>query len=149
MAVYELGVRTPAAAAGAAYADLRTGANERLLLLEVGFFTTAATSTSVGIVRPLTIGTASTTQAPVNTDSAGPASNSLVGTVWSAAPTIAGTPAYSRRLTTSANIGAGFVLQWSRANATIIPVSSSLLFWNFGGAAGAACDAYFVVEEVR
>ena len=150
MARYELGVTTPAAAAGAAYLDIRTGANDRVSILEFGMFTTAATATSFGLIRPATIGTASTSQAAVSGDAATPNATSatVIGTAWSAAATISGTPAYLRRMTAAGNIGSGAIFTWPLYGLTV-PVSSSLLVWNFGAAAGAACSAYVVFEEIR
>lgn len=146
MARYTIGVRTPAAATNAAYTDLRTGATRRVNVLELAIFSTAATATSLGLVRPATLGTASTTAAPQPSNPADPASGSLVGTAWSAAPTIAATPVYLRRAQLVAAIGAGMV--WPFAPGELwVSTASSLLLWNFGAAAGAALDVYLTIEE--
>lgn len=144
MSRYTIGVRTPAAAAGAAYCQIRTTSNKPVYLLELGVFTSAATATSVGIGRPATEGTASTTAAFLPEKLGDVAGVTLMATAWSAAATAPAS--YLRRVTTPANTGAGFIFQWP-PNSLLIPVSASIILWNFGAAAGAACDVYAVVEE--
>lgn len=146
MARYTLGARTPAPAANAAYADVRAGASRRVNVLEVGVFNTAATASSIGLVRPAGLGTASTTQAPQASNPADPASGVLVGTAWTTAPTLATTPVYLRRAQLPAAVGAGFV--WPFAPGELwVASASSLLLWNFATVAGAALDVYLTVEE--
>lgn len=146
MARYSAAVRTPAAAAGAAYADLRSASTDRLFISEIGVFTSAATATSVGLIRPLTVGTVSTTTLGQAEDPGNPAGTGLIGSAWSVAPTIAVTPIYLRRIALPATIAAGVIWTWP-APGLIVPVSSSLILWNFGGAAGAACDVYIAWDE--
>lgn len=147
MARYSVAVRTPAAAAGAAYCDLRSTSTDRLFIREIGVFTTATTATSVGVIRPLTTGTASTTAAGQAEDPANPAGTGVVGTAWSVAATIAATPLYLRRIALPATIASGVIWTWPEGRELVVPVSSTLLLWNFGGAAGSACDVYIAWDE--
>lgn len=146
MALYSVAIRTPAAAANAPYADLRTTASDKALIREVGFFLAAATQTSLGLIRPLASGTASTTVLGQAGESSDPAATALLGSAWSAAPTVAATPIYLRRTTLPASIGAGLIWTFGPRD-LVVPVSSSLLLWNFGAAAGSALDLYIVWEE--
>ena len=144
MSRYSVGVRTPAAGAAAAYCDIRTTSTKPVYVLEIGCFSSAATASGVGIGRPATLGTTSTTtlvQAEKSGDAAGV---TVVGTAWSAAPTAP--TIFMRRLTTPANTGAGFIFQWP-PNSLLIPISGSLILSNFGAGAGAAMDVYVVVDE--
>jgi hypothetical protein len=146
MARYSASVRTPAAAAGAAYADLRTAATDRAFVTEIGIFTSAATATSLGLIRPLTVGTASTTTLGQAEDPGNPAGTATIGSAWSVAPTIAASPIYLRRIALPATQAAGVIWTWP-APGLVVSVSSSLILWNFGAAAGAACDVYIAWDE--
>jgi hypothetical protein len=147
MAVYQVSVRTPAAAAGATYADLRSTSTDRLRVRELHIFSLSATETFVGLIRPASVGTASTTVAGQARDPAEPAATGLVGSAWSAAPTIAGSPIYLARYHLPATIASGLILTYPIEAPLVIAVSSSLLLWNFGGSAGSALDVTFVWEE--
>lgn len=147
MAVYSAAVRTPAAAAGAAYADVRTTAAERARIMEIGAFGTAATAASIGLVRPASSGTASTTTAGQPNDPGDAPATAAVGSAWSAAPTISGTPIYLRRFTGPALAGAGVIWTFPLGSEIVVPVSGSFLLWNFGAAAGPALDLYIVWNE--
>lgn len=144
MSIYTAGVRTPAAAAGAAYAALRAAATDRLKLREVGVALSAATATSVGLIRAATVGTASSSTLGQAGDPGDPVGTGNVDIGWSVAPTIGAI--YLRRFALPATQGAGFIWTWAPGE-LVIPVSASILLWNFGGAAGAALDAYFVWDE--
>lgn len=149
MARYELGVRTPAAAAGAAYAAILPAAGQRMRIAEIGLSLTAATSSSVGLVRTLTTGTASTSQIAAPGDPADSAAVGSIATAWSAAPTIAATPVYLRRFTSAAAIGPMCIWTWP-LDAPLVATNgatTSLLLWNFGAAAGAALDMYIAWLE--
>lgn len=145
MALYSLAVRTPAANANAAFCDLRTGSS-RGYLREVGIFCAASTATTVGLIRPATLGTVSTSQPGQPEDPADATSLLVIGTAWSAVPAVSGTPAYLRRISLPAAIGGGII--WSFApNELAIAANSSILLWNAGGAAGSALDVYFRWDE--
>ncbi len=144
MARFELGVNSVAAAAAAAYLEIRSP-TKPVSVLELGFFTQAATASSVGIGRPAAIGVTPTSPQTVLST----VSTSLTGTVqtasaWGTAPTV---PAnHFRRLTFPASIGAGAILQWPVGD-LVIPTGGSLVLWNFGGAAGSILSCYVAVEE--
>ena len=146
MGVYSASIITPAAGANAPFADLRNGASQRLYVREIGVFTTAATATSVGLVRPATFGTASTTTAGQQEDPADTNSAALIGCAWSTAPTLTAAPVYLRRVVLPAQIGAGVIWTWPD-EALVVPVSSAIALWNFAGAAGSALAVYLRWEE--
>lgn len=143
---FEIGITTAAAAAAAAYCELRAPAAIPVSVLEIGFFAQAATASSVGIGRPAAIGITPTSPITVlsTAKASGVTGGSQTAIAWATAPTA---PAnFFRRVTTPANIGAGGVFQW-RAGDLVIPAGGSLVLWNFGGAAGSALSAYFAVDE--
>jgi hypothetical protein len=146
MALYSAAVRTPAAGAGAAYCDLRTAAGNRARVKEIGVILATAVASSIGLIRPATVGTASTTTAGQPDDPADPAGSAVIGSAWSSAPTVGSI--YLRRGMTAAVIGTGVVWSfWANDRGLLVPVSSSLLLWNFGAGAGAALDVWIVWDE--
>lgn len=140
MATYSLGVVTPAAASGAAYATIHTGAGLRCKILELGAFVNAATASSVGLIRPSNTPVASTSVLGLAEDPADPASTVNVDTAWSTAPTV-GT-AFLRRFVAAATIGSGVIWTWPADKPLVIPVSSYLVVWNYGVGAGSALSLY-------
>lgn len=150
MARYELGVRTPAAAAGAAYATILPAAGQRMRIAEIGLSVqSAATASSVGLLRTLTTGTATAPQIGAAGDPADSAAVGAIGIAWSVAPTIAGTPVYLRRFTSAAAIGPMVIWTWP-LDAPLVATNgaaTSLVLWNFGAAAGAALDMYIAWLE--
>lgn len=144
MALYRGAMRTTGAAAGAAFAALRAGTGQRLYVREIGLYLTAATALSLGIIRAVTMGTASTSLVGQACDSADATATGNVDSAWSAVPTI-GT-AYLDRITLPAAAGAGLILPYGRGE-LVIPASGSVLLWNLGAAAGPALDVHFVWEE--
>ena len=64
MPTFTVGGTTVAAGSAAAYCTMNTGANRRAFLREIGFFTTAATSSSVGLGTPANTPVATTTVTP-------------------------------------------------------------------------------------
>ena len=145
MARYAAGFTTTATAAGAAIADLRTAAGERAYVREIGLFLNAATASSIGVYRPSTLGTASTSVTAVPVDPADAAATASVGTAWSVAPAIS-TNVPLRKAALPAAIGNGLIWQFSERG-LVIPVSSSLLLWNYGAAANSVINGYFEWDE--
>lgn len=144
MARYELAVRTPAAAAGAPYATILPASGQRMRIMEIGISLSAATASSVGVIRTLTAGTATTSQIGAAADAADSAAVGAIGTAWSTAPTIAATPVYLRRFTTAAAIGPAVIFTWPLDQPLVATngATTSLVLWNFGAAAGSALDVY-------
>lgn len=142
---YEVGVTTPAAASAAAYATLHTGANLNCAIREVGVFVTAATSSSIGLIRASNTPVATTSTLGQAQDTVVAASTVNVDTAWSTAPTIGSN--YLRKAVLPATIGAGIIWTWPNGDGLVVPVSAWLVLWNFGAAAGSACTAYIVYEE--
>lgn len=149
MARYELGVRTPAAAAGAPYATILAGSGQRMRIQEIGVSLSAATASSVGLIRTLTVGTATTSQIGAAADPADSAAVGAIATAWSTAPTIAATPVYLRRFATAAAIGPAVIWTWPSDQPLVATngATTSLVLWNFGAAAGAVLDIYIAWAE--
>lgn len=147
MAGYSMAVRSPAAAAGAAYVTLHTAATERARIREISIFTSAATLSSVGLIRPNNTPVATTSSLGQALDPADAASTVNIDTAWSTAPTIAATPLYHERSAIPAVSGAGLIWTWPPDAPLVVAVSSWIVIWNFGGSAGAACDIRFKWDE--
>ena len=142
---YEVGVKGIAAASGATYATIHTGANNNIALRELGIFVSAATATVIGLIRPSNSPVATTSTLGQAQDPAVAASNTNMDTAWSTAPTVGS--AYLRQSELPATIGAGLIWTWWNGDGLIIPVSSYLVIWNPGASAGAAPYIYAVWEE--
>ena len=141
MAREEVGVRTVAAAAGAAYANFVPGSGRPMRLLELGVSVSAATVSSVGLGLAANAPVASTTTLGESQDNTAGAGG--VGTAWTTAPTA---PAkFKRRFVIPATIGLGFI--WRFDSPGILIADQKLVLWNFGAAAGAALDIYCVWDE--
>ncbi len=137
---YSNGFQSVAAAAGAAYCTLHTGATIRARIQEIGLFVNAATVSSVGLIRPSNTPAASTSVLGLAEDPADPASTVNVDTAWSTAPTV-GT-SFLRRITVPATIGNGIIWTWPPGGELVVNVSSWLVFWNFGAAQGSVLNGY-------
>jgi hypothetical protein len=140
MAVYSVGFASVAAATGAAYATIHTGANFRCSILEIGLSCNAATASSVQIMKPGNSPAASTSLLGLTENPADGASTVNVDTAWSTAPT-SSTNVY-RKFTLPATIGAGVIWSWPADKPLIIPVSTYLVLWNFGGSTGSVLNGY-------
>jgi hypothetical protein len=144
---YSVGVRTPAAAAAAAYCALRPHASsDQVYVKEIGLFLSAATATSLGLIRAATVGTATTSVLGQAHQPGAPVATANLDTAWSTAPTV-GSNAYLRRLALPATSGIGVIWTFQPGAELIVGVNASVLIWNFGAAAGAALDAYMVWDE--
>lgn len=146
MPTFEAGVTTPAAGAAAAYLTLNTGANRRGLLREQGFFTTAATSSSIGMNVPANTPTNQTNVTPVAKDAADATATVSLATAWSTVPT-APTAVYFRKVTLGAAVGAGVIWKVALDERWILAKSAYWVWWNYGGASGAALDCYLELDE--
>lgn len=144
-ATYSAAVRSPSLTAAGVLADIRTTATDRVFLRELGVSVgVAGAAPTVGIVRPSTIGTASTTAAGQPDDVADPAATAVMGSAWSGAPTLAATPIHLRRVTLPASLGAGWVWTWPPGEELVVPISSSLIVYLIGlsAATATAVDVY-------
>jgi hypothetical protein len=137
---YSLGFSSVAAAAGAAYCTLHTGANLRSRIQEIGLFVNAATASSVGLIRPSNTPVATTSVLGLAEEPADPASTINIDTAWSTAPTI-GT-SFLRKIGIPATIGNGIIWSWPVGGELIVPVSAWLVLWNFGAGAGSVLNGY-------
>lgn len=141
MGAYENGFLSIGAAAAAPYLTIHTGAALRVRIREIGLFTTAATASSIGLIRPANapVATTSSLGQAVNPNDA--ASTVNVDTAWSTAPTI-GTNVFLRRITVPAVIGNGVIWTWDLGAELELNVSSYVVLWNFGAAAGSILSGY-------
>lgn len=141
MARQEVGVRTVAAASGAAYVNFVPGSGRPMRLLELGVSVVTATASGIGLGLAANTPVASTTTLGESQDNA--AALGGIGTVWSTAPTV---PAkFKRRFLIPATIGLGFI--WRFDNPGILIPDQKLTVWNFHTAAGGALDLYAVWDE--
>jgi hypothetical protein len=144
MARYAMSVLTTGTANAAAAWEIRTSANVRARLMEMGVFLNAATASLIGLGRPAAIGITPTT--PVDflpEDSADPTVASQVQSAlaWATGPTA---PAqFLRRIGLPAAIGNGVIWTWPAG--LVIPVSSSIVLWNLQ--LNSALQAYAVIDE--
>lgn len=144
MALYSVGVVTPAAASAAAYGTIHTASGARALILEIGVFCTAATASRIALGRKNNTPVASTSVLGQAEDPADGAAVTNVDTAWSTAPTA---PAqFLRRASLAGSVGAGCVWTWP-VRPLVIPVSEWLILWNDGAAAGSALAWYVRWEE--
>ena len=142
---FQVGVRTPAATTGAAYATIHTGASYRARILEIGVATSAATLSSIGLGTPANTPVATTSTLGQVYDTADGVATTNADTAWSTAPTAP--TIFMRRFAIPATSGAGLIWTFDPTAPLILAKSSWLCLWNFGGSTAAACDVYFVWEE--
>jgi len=146
MPTFEAGFTTVAAGAAAAWATANTGANRRWLLREQGWFTTAATSSSIGMNLPANTPTNQSNITPVALDAADATATVSYATAWSTVPT-APTAVYFRKVTLGAATGAGVIWKKAIDERWILAKSTYWVWWNYGGAQGAILDSYAEGDE--
>lgn len=148
MATYTIAQTKAAVVTAAPIAAIIPGANDRATIKEIGVFQSTAVASSIGLIRTLTLGTATTSNTVQPAHPGDPAGAAALTTAWSTAPTISGTPNYLRRIILPATIGAGVI--WSFGYGDMIALNaatSGLVLWNFGGATSAALELYVTLEE--
>lgn len=144
MSDYRAAVTTVAAAAGASFCAIRAGASRSVKIKEIGAFCNAATASSMQLIRPSNTPVATTSVLGQADDDTANVSQTYIDTVWSTAPLIAAMVPL-QRVVLPATIGAGVI--WTFPNGLHIPVSSSLILWNYGAAIGSALSFYASWEE--
>lgn len=148
---FSLAVRTPAALAGAPYAQLIAGTKD-IAVREVCLVSAAATASAVGLALSTTLGTATTPSAGARHRRPSTVSLASVAIAWSVAPTLV-SPAYYRKsilpATAFSKLDWIFSNQGTRDGDLIVPAGGSLLLWNHDGAVqGSALDVHFTWDEV-
>jgi len=146
MPLYTVSFTSVAASSAAAYATFHTGGTRRAYLREVRIFNTAATASSVGLIRPNNTPVASTSVTPVAYDVNEAAATALADTAWSTAPTI-GSNVFLRKSNLANVQGAYDVWTFPQAQGLPLATSSFYVLWNYGGSTGAALDITIVYEE--
>lgn len=145
MPTFTAGATTPGAGAAAAYDTENTGANRRGFLRELGFSTTTAVASSIGLGVPANTPVATTTITPQAHDAADAASTVLVGTAWSTAPTVPAT--FFRKFTLGAAVGAGVIWKLALDERIILAKSTWFTAWNYGAATASPLDCYVEYDE--
>ena len=145
MAVYSLGARTINATTATAAAEVFTLATDRPRVLAVELEVAVATTSTYGIGRPAAIGLLPTSPVrPLAEDPIEPLAQLQMALAWGTGPTA---PAnFFRRFAVTSGSAQGRGIIWSFPRGLTIPVSSSLVLWNIGGANGVA-DFTVVVDE--
>lgn len=145
--LYEAGFESVAAAAGAAYAELRGGGNRPIRVREVGVTCAAATVSPVGLIRALAQSvTPGGTFLGQPDDPLMVAADAIPTTTFGTEPTITAAT-YLRQITLPGVIGAGFAWAWSERDPLIIAKAGSLLLWNFSAALAGILSVYLKWEE--
>ncbi len=144
MPVYEASIRTPAAAAAAAYATINAGTRS-IKIEEIGIATIAATASSVGLGRPANTPVATGTVLGQQIDPNDVAALGSVAGTWSTAPTAP--TVLLRRVTLAAAIGAGVIWVPEDGAEWRISASGFITLWNHGAAAGSILDIYCRFSE--
>jgi hypothetical protein len=144
MALYELAVRTSGVTSATAAWEIRSSANVRCRVMEVGVFLAAATASTYGLGRPAAIGVTPTS--PVDFLPEDPADITVSAQVqsalaWATSPTVPVN--FLRRISLPATIGTGII--WTFPRGIVIPASGSLVLWN--AALNGVVDAYAVIDE--
>ena len=133
---YALGLAVSAPLAGAPYISIKP-ATRIAIVRRVSVTITAATASSIGLIRAATAGTASTTTTGEALNPADGASTAGIVTAWSGAPTISGTPVYLRRIVLPAT--ANTTVTWDFEDAPIyVEAATPLLLWNYGAGTASA-----------
>lgn len=146
MAMYTHAARSSGTVSGDALWELRSAAQGRLRLRELGIFMAAATASTFGLGRPEAIGITPTT--PVLGQAEDPADAAAVGATalaWGTKPTAPSSSIYLRRIGLPAAIGAGIIWTWPDGPGLVIPVSSSIVLYNL--ATNGVVDVYARWEE--
>lgn len=145
MAKFTIGAATPAAAANAAAANLWTPAARSARLVRLDFVITAATASTMTVVRTTARGTQTTTATPQAIDPLTGASTSAFDTAWSVQPTFAATAMMTFPL--PATVGAGFTLVFDDADPLVIAAAAGLAVRNVGGGAASAGWCTMLFDE--
>jgi hypothetical protein len=143
MAIYSRADRTSNVTTAAACYEIRTTSTDRPKIMEIGISLVTAAATVIGIGRPQAIGVGPTSAVIVQAEDTGdPAGTIVTCMAWgTTAPTVP--LQYFRRWSFPGTVGAGVIFTFPRG--LIVPISSSLVFWNILG--GATLDVHVVIDE--
>lgn len=132
------------------YWQLRSGASNRIRIVELGISVVVAPTTAPNFQisrATASLGTASTSLAGQPLDAADAAATGILESAWSGAPTINTT--YHRMMGLAVTAGGGFIWTWPVDSPLILPVSAALQITNANasGATTGTFAAYVVWEE--
>lgn len=146
MAMYTHAARTSNVTSGEATWELRSAAQGRLRIREIGLFMGAATASTFGLGRPAAIGITPTTpvlgQAEDGADAVAVGATALA---WATKPTAPTSSIYLRRISLPAAIGAGVIWTWPDGPGLIVPASYGIVIYNL--ATNGVADVYVRWEE--
>lgn len=150
MARYSLGFQRSALTAAGPIVDLAASATDRLRLLELGVFVSAATGTTpvltMGLFRSTALGTRTTPTTVLAEDNADAAGTATVATAFTVNPTNAAAPL--RRFVVN-GVGQGIVWTWPQ-NGLMVANSLSLVLQAItvaGTSPSFTLDGYLVIDE--
>lgn len=150
MALYEVGGLTTGTGSGAAALEIVAGTNSPMSLVELGFFLTAATATTLSLGRPGNTPAGGTSQVATLSSTLGSGGTASLGgfilSGWSTAPTAPSAGNTMRTIQLPANIGNGIIWSWDLDELIIGPTrSNGLVLWNL--AANSALRFYIKWRE--
>jgi hypothetical protein len=144
---YSRALLVTGAAAGAAFLQLRPGANPfRLRELTIAINAAGAVS-SFGLARTATAGTSSGSAALQPEDGLSPAATTILSTGWSAAPTLPGTPLWLRRAVIAAAATTLIRWEWDQPGGLTLRAGSTIVLWNFGAVTSSDSEIMVAGEE--
>lgn len=125
--------------------ELKTTANTRSSILEIGITQTVATGISMALGRPQVVGVGLPGYAmglypEERTDGTFPSTTQII-IAWQVPPTVP--LQFYRRILCAASIGAGVI--WTFARGLIVPVNNSIVLWNLS--IGPILNTWFLVKE--
>lgn len=140
MAIQSQAVRTSAVTVANANAGIYPPATVRSALLEYGILQAVATAQTIGLGRPVSVGTPTGPTLFQQDDPGDPASVVNAHITWSVQP---GAPViFHRRWTSAATLGVGII--WTFPRGLIIPISGAIVGWNVTTAV--AMDVNMVID---
>jgi hypothetical protein len=145
MAKYLIGAAGSAASTTNAICNLWTPSARSARVVRIDFVITAATATTVSLVRTTARGTQSTTATPQALDPLSGAATSAFDTAWSAQPTFAATNMGTWTL--PATIGAGISLVFDDVDPLVVAAAAGISLRNTGGSTAAANFVTVVYDE--
>jgi hypothetical protein len=130
--------------------QLKSGAGERLYIVEFGIFVSVASTTALQwmLARSTALGTSTTSVAGTPTDAADAASTATVDSAWSAAPTFATGGPFLWTATLPITAGAGYV--WVAPNdrsRLVVPASAGICLAASASGATLGSNSFYIVWE--
>lgn len=145
MAAYGLSKAGVAAATGAAYATISSGAKP-IKLVKLAIYLQTAVGSSIGLIRPSNTPVATTRTLLQELGRNAGVSLTNFDTAWSTAPTI-GANEFLTGLILPTAVSAGYVDSWRLDSPLELAASSWLVIWNFGAGTGGVPRITLEIDE--